>query len=209
MILIFRKLYWGNANTSVASIERSNFDGSNRTTIIKENLYEIVAMAVDHTSGKLYWIDDEEGIHYKIERSNLDGSNREFIFHGKHQQPVHISVDAEKVYWIDWVYNALWTINKNKTAGDTPKELRSYYDSFKDANPTSVITRDNSGNFNCEVIFKKNVVQRPAANLAILESFNNLTTSTEESDSKQDILISCLNNGIYIEVNNTCLCIPG
>ncbi|XP_033231013.1 protein cueball isoform X2 [Belonocnema kinseyi] len=201
-----RHLYWGNANKSNASIERSNLDGGNRITIIKDNLYEPVAVAVDHATGKLYWIDDEEGIHYKIERSDLDGSNREFIFHGKHQQPVHISVDNKNVYWIDWVYNAAWMIDKSKKPGDIPKQLRSYHDTVKDANPTSVITRDNSGKINCEAFTRQNI-QRPVVEPTILESFNNLTTSTEESDLKHENLSRCSNNGLY--VGNTCYCKPG
>ena len=205
----FRHIYWANANTSNASIERSNLDGSNRITIIKDNLYEPVAVTVDHATGKLYWIDDEEGIHYKIERSDLDGLNREFIFHGKHQQPVHISVDNEKIYWIDWVYNAAWTIDKYRKPGDFPKQLRSYHDLVKDANPTSVITRDNSGKVNCEALIRQNNIKRPVINQTFSESFNNLTTSTEESDSKPKNLTPCSNNGLINQGGSTCLCSPG
>lgn len=204
-----RHLYWGNTNSSNPSIERSNLDGSNRTIIIKDNLYEPVAVTVDHTTGKLYWMDDEEGIHYKIERSDLDGSNREFIFHGKHQQPVHISVDSENIYWIDWVHNAAWTLSKNKIAGNTPRKIRSYFELFKDANPTSVITRDNSGIVNCEIVSKQKNVQRLLAKPTYFESFNNLTTSTEESDSEQNHPIHCSSNGKYIQVDNSCHCEPG
>lgn len=163
-------------------------------------------MAVDHATGKLYWIDDEEGIHYKIERSDLDGSNREFIFHGKHQQPVHISVDNKNIYWIDWVYNAAWMIDKSKKPGDIPKQLRSYHDSVKDANPTSVITRDNSGKINCDAFVRQNI-QRPVVKTTISESFNNLTTSTEESDLKHENRTRCSNNGLH--EGNTCYCKPG
>ncbi|XP_051173402.1 protein cueball [Leptopilina boulardi] len=201
-----RYLYWGNTNTK--SIERSNFDGSNKTTIIKENLYEPVAVTVDHTSGKLYWIDDEEGIHYKIERSDLDGLNRELIFHGEHQQPVHISVDFNRIYWIDWVYNAAWMINKNKKSGNIPIKFKSYHESSKDVYAVSVITRDNSGIINCSVFAEKKS-QFPIANVTSLTSFNNLTASIEENDLNRINIIHCLNNGLYNEIEKSCYCKPG
>lgn len=64
-----RHIYWTNNNNSYSSIERSNLDGSNQTTIINENLYDPLAIAIDHINEKLYWIDDIEGIRIKIERS--------------------------------------------------------------------------------------------------------------------------------------------
>lgn len=208
MIVIFgfRHLYWGSVNKKFACIDRSNLDGSNRMTIIKDNLYEPVAVAVDHTSKKLYWIDDEEGIHYKIERSDLDGLNRELIFHGKHQQPVHISVDLNRIYWVDWVYNAVWTINKNRKAGNTPNELRSYYESSKDVNPVSVLTRDNSGIINCSTVFAGEKLKFPVTSVVSTPSFNGLTASTEESDVNHYIVKHCVNNGSYNAADDSCSC---
>lgn len=178
-------------------------------TIIKDNIYEPVAVTVDEISRKLYWIDDEEGINYKIERSDLDGLNRELIFHGKHQQPVYMTVDLNKIYWIDWVYNAAWVINKIKEAGNTPIKLRSYYELSKDANPVSVITRVNSGSINCSTDTPKKKKKIPEENVISNTIFNNLTASTEETDLNQFTIIHCLNNGIYNKVDKSCSCRPG
>lgn len=204
-----RYLYWGNTNSKYPSIQRSNYDGSNKMTIIKDNIYEPVAVTVDEISRKLYWIDDEEGINYKIERSDLDGLNRELIFHGKHQQPVYMTVDLNKIYWIDWVYNAAWVINKIKEAGNTPIKLRSYYELSKDANPVSVITRVNSGSINCSTDTPKKKKKIPEENVISNTIFNNLTASTEETDLNQFTIIHCLNNGIYNKVDKSCSCRPG
>ena len=179
--------------------------------MVSSNLYEPVSVAVDHTTGKLYWIDDEEGIHYKIERSNLDGSNRELLIHGNHQQPVHIAVDREFVYWADWVYSAVWVIKKNMKVGDMPTEFKSYFSSKRDSDPSSIITRDNVGSINCEIMFK---LEREAANRftpspIVTESFNNLTTSTEEVNSVIESAKSCWHDGHYNELDHTCICKPG
>lgn len=200
-----------NSNTSNPSIECSNFDGSDRSIVIKENLYEPLAVAIDHTDRKLYWIDDVEGIHFKIERSNLDGSQRELLVHNKHQQPVYLAVDNESIYWTDWVYNAVWSMPKNAKAGDYPSKFKSYYDSRRDADPAGIVTRDNVGQMNCATILspiEKKIKSVPAPRL-VAETFNNLTTSTEESDLTTENSKYCLNDGRLNKTTNTCRCEEG
>ncbi|XP_029174377.1 protein cueball isoform X2 [Nylanderia fulva] len=205
-------IYWANSNTTNPSIERSNLDGSDRTIVVKENLYEPLAVAIDHAQQKLYWIDDVEGIHFKIERSNLDGSERELLVLNKHQQPIYLAVDNESVYWSDWVHRAVWSMPKNVKVGDYPTKFKSYYESKKDANPAGIVTRDNVGKIDCAAVFsmlekRRNLsepVSRPSA-----ETFNNLTTSTEESDLTTESSKNCLNNGHLNKTDGTCRCKPG
>ncbi|XP_076237819.1 low-density lipoprotein receptor repeat domain-containing protein cueball [Calliopsis andreniformis] len=199
-------IYWVNSNNTNSSVERSNLDGSGRITVIKENLYEPLAVAIDHAEEKLYWIDDVEGIRVKIERSNLDGSQRELLVHAKHQQPLYLAVDREAIYWSDLVFRSIWTTPKNATAGDVPTEFKSY-SSNQDANPTGIIARDNVGSIDCAAIAR----HRQKANLAsysakVVESFNNLTTSTEESDLTTEY---CLNEGHVDVTDGSCHCKPG
>ncbi|EZA62044.1 Protein cueball [Ooceraea biroi] len=205
-------IYWVNSNTTDPSIERSNLDGSDRIIVIKENLYEPLAIAVDHAEQKIYWIDDVEGIHFKIERSNLDGSEREMLVHSKHQQPVYLAVDSESIYWSDWVHSAIWTMPKNAKAGDIPMKFKSYYDSKRDADPAGIVTRDNVGNIDCLAILprmeKRTNLSKPVLRV-ITETFNNLTTSTEESDLTTESSSYCLNDGQLNKINNTCQCKPG
>lgn len=204
-------IYWANSNSESPSIERSNLDGSDRTIVVGENLYEPVAVAIDHAQQKLYWIDDVEGIHYKIERSNLDGSERELLVHSKHQQPAYLAVDNESMYWSDWVYSAVWTMPKKAVVGNYPTKFISYYDSRRDANPAGIVTRDNVGKIDCAAIFstfnKKRNLSEPVSRP--LATYNNLTTSTEESDSTTEISKYCLNNGHANKTDDTCRCKPG
>jgi len=210
-MIFFRHIYWANSNSATPTIERSNLDGSERITVIKENLYEPVAVAVDHAEQKIYWIDDVEGINFKIERSNLDSSNRELLVHSRHQQPVYLAVDSESIYWSDWVYSAIWAMPKNTKPGNIPIEFKSYYGSKRDADPAGIVTRDNVGNIDCLAIQSR---MGKRANLStfvpreMIETFNNLTTSTELSDLTTENF-RCLNNGRLNKMNDTCYCKPG
>ncbi|XP_076172918.1 low-density lipoprotein receptor repeat domain-containing protein cueball [Ptiloglossa arizonensis] len=205
-------IYWVNSNNTNPSVERSNLDGSERITIVKDNLYEPLAVTVDYAEEKLYWIDDAEGIGNKIERSNLDGTERELLVHFKRQQPVSLTTDHDTIYWTDWVYRAIWTMSKNSKAGERPKEFKSYYTSYHDADPFGIIARDNTGSIDCAA-FAKLKRRTNYANATSVrttaESFNNLTTSTEESELTTESSKNCLNDGQMDENDNTCHCKPG
>ncbi|XP_011689736.1 PREDICTED: protein cueball [Wasmannia auropunctata] len=205
------RIYWVNSNISNPSIECSNLDGSNRMIVTRENLYEPLAVAIDHAERKLYWIDDVEGIHFRIERSNLDGSQRELLVQNKRQQPVHLAVDNEAIYWSDLVHSAVWTMPKNAKPEDYPTKFKSYYDPRRDADPAGIVTRDNVGRIDCVTIpsatekkMKLALASRPAP-----ETFNNLTTSTEESDLTTESSKYCLNDGQLNKTSDTCRCKPG
>ncbi|KAG7205627.1 hypothetical protein KM043_007590 [Ampulex compressa] len=207
-----RHLYWTNSNSTNPSIERSRLDGSDRRTVIEENLYEPVAVAVDHVEQKLYWLDDVEGINFKIERSNFDGSERELLVHSKHQQPVYLAVDRDSIYWSDRVYSSVWTMPKNCKPGTQPTIFKSYHASNRDADPASILTRDNVGRIDCEAIARMekrtNVLKPSTANVPVY-TYNNLTTSTEESDLTTESSRYCLNDGHLERKSGACRCKPG
>jgi len=213
-MIFSRRIYWTNSNRTNPSIEYSNLDGSNRTIIFKgpHVLYEPLAVAIDHAERKLYWIDDVEGIHFKIERSNLDGSEREVLVYNTHQQPAYLAVDSESIYWSDWVHNAIWTMPKNIKAGDYPTKFRSF-DLRYNADPIGIVTRDNVGKIDCATI--ASMIEKKRANLSrpvpqpLNETFNNLTTSTEESDLTTESSRYCLNDGHLNKTDKTCHCKPG
>lgn len=174
-------------------------------TVISDNLYEPLGLTIDHMSSKLYWSDDEEGIHFKIESSSLDGHNRTTLFHGKHQQPVDIAVDRANVYWTDWIHRAVWWMPKEAKEGNFPKKFTSYYETQQE-DPTTIITRDNVGSgIDCRTYRSHSVKTTTAATaattstvttpLVVVESYNNLTTSTEENDLHNDKTLVCLNLG--------------
>ena len=73
-------IYWTNMGDYAAndgSIERSNLDGSNVTTIVKAGgTWTGKQLVLDKQNGKLYW-SDREGL--RVMRANLDGSRLETL----------------------------------------------------------------------------------------------------------------------------------
>ena len=206
-----RRLYWANSNISNPSIESSNLDGSNATIIISENLYEPLGVAVDRWTDKLYWIDDAEGIYYKIERSNLDGSNRELLLRAKHQQPYDIAVDRNRIYWTDRASKAVWSIKKHAPASNKAKKWASFDDPNRDFDPKSIVTRDDMSDVECGLMRSAKKI-----NTAIIdrehgrkERVNNLMTSTKKIQLTTQNSIVCFNGGLLNKNTNTCRCKPG
>jgi DNA-binding beta-propeller fold protein YncE len=104
-------IYWtnmGNPSAKDGSIERSDLQGKNLTTIIPVGgTFTPKQLQLDKKNGKLYW-SDREGM--RVMRSNLDGSGIETLVETGHGDAdrrdarnwcVGIAVDAEggKVYW--------------------------------------------------------------------------------------------------------------
>ena len=107
-----RHLYWTNMgipNENDGSIERVDFDGQNRTTIIaKGDTFTPKQLHLEKKGRKLYWC-DREGM--RVMRSNLDGSKIETLVDpsGGDSRPgtdatkwcVGIAVDPDRrqIYW--------------------------------------------------------------------------------------------------------------
>ncbi|XP_011160351.1 protein cueball isoform X1 [Solenopsis invicta] len=200
------RIYWTNSNKSHPSIEYSNLDGSNRTVVINrtmiENLYEPVAVVIDHAEQKLYWIDDIEGVPFNIGRSNLDGSQWELLLQKNHQQPIYLAVDNESIYWSDSVSSTVWTMPKNPKAEDNPTKFITYNDPRKHhLSPAGIVTRDNVRQIDCAMIKK-----RP--NLPVLAiPLSHVTTRTESVTIKSSKY--CLNDGYLNKTDDTCRCKEG
>ncbi|XP_017885402.1 protein cueball [Ceratina calcarata] len=205
-----RHIYWVDSSTSSPSIERSNLDGSNRTTVISERLHEPIAVAVDHIEEKLYWIDDVEGIRIKIERSNLDGTKRELLAHPKRQRPSYMAVDRNSIYWSDTVHKVVWTLPKTMKPDDVVVEPSMFgsQDKYLDAIPAGILARDNVGKLDCAAMSKtKHKTSLTGLTYAQRgESYINLTTSTEESEPTTESSKYCLNDGRLDRGNSTCQC---
>jgi hypothetical protein len=107
-----RHIYWTNMGNPAAddgSIERADFDGQNRRTIVPEGgTFTPKQVQLEKTRGKLYWC-DREGM--RLMRANLDGSNIETLVDTGQGDPrpgpdptkwcvgVAIDVVGGKVYW--------------------------------------------------------------------------------------------------------------
>ncbi len=104
-------IYWTNMGDYAAddgSIERSNLDGSNVTTIVKTGgTWTGKQLVLDQHNGKLYW-SDREGL--RVMRANLDGSALETLVEtGRGDEArkdqrnwcvgMAVDVAAGKIYW--------------------------------------------------------------------------------------------------------------
>jgi DNA-binding beta-propeller fold protein YncE len=104
-------LYWSNMGKPKeedGSVERSDLDGSNLTTVVPMGgAFTPKQLKLDQKHGKLYW-SDREGM--RVMRSNLDGSNIETLVETGHGDAarldprnwcVGIAVDPDggKIYW--------------------------------------------------------------------------------------------------------------
>jgi DNA-binding beta-propeller fold protein YncE len=105
-------IYWtnmGNPKANDGSIERADFDGQHRKTIVPEGgTFTPKQLQLERKSGKLYWC-DREGM--RVMRANLDGSDIETLVDTSRGDPrpgpdatkwcvgVAIDVDGGKVYW--------------------------------------------------------------------------------------------------------------
>lgn len=166
-------------------------------------------MAIDHAEEKIYWIDDVEGIQVKIERSNIDGSGREVLVHLRRQQPDYLAVDDRSIYWTDVVSKAVWTAPKDANPGNVPTQFKSYFSSHPDDDPAGIVARDNAGRIDCPAIAK--ISQRAnflnaSSPRTTVQSFNNLITSTEESDLTTESSKYCFNDGHVNKTDGRCRC---
>jgi hypothetical protein len=104
-------IYWtnmGNPNANDGSIDRSDLDGRNITTIVpKGGTFTPKQLQLDKKNGKIYW-SDREGM--RVMRSNLDGSLIETLVETGNGETdrrdarnwcVGIALDVEggKIYW--------------------------------------------------------------------------------------------------------------
>src|SRR5882672_9921094 len=104
-------IYWtnmGNPSANDGSIDRSDLDGGNITTIVPAGgTFTPKQLQLDKKNGKVYW-SDREGM--RVMRSNLNGSNIETLVETGHGEAdrrdarnwcVGMAVDAAggKFYW--------------------------------------------------------------------------------------------------------------
>jgi hypothetical protein len=105
-------IYWtnmGNPSADDGSIERADFDGHNRTTIVAPGgTFTPKQLQLEKTSQKLYWC-DREGM--RVMRANIDGSHIQTLVDTSQGDPrpgpdltkwcvgVAIDVDRGQLYW--------------------------------------------------------------------------------------------------------------
>jgi len=96
---INRKLYW--CDSDYDTIEYSNLDGTGRTVLVNNGLDQPRGMAIDPSSGHIYWSD--WGAVPKIEKVKLDGTERQVIINSSLVWPNDLTINYEvsKLCWVD------------------------------------------------------------------------------------------------------------
>nr|XP_010969732.1 low-density lipoprotein receptor-related protein 2 isoform X1 [Camelus bactrianus] len=99
--------------TNINRIDMVDLDGSQRVTLITENLGRPRGIALDPTVGYLFFSDWQSlSGAPKIERAFMDGSNRKDLVNRKLGWPGGITLDilSNRVYWVDSRFDYIETV---------------------------------------------------------------------------------------------------
>lgn len=98
---------WGD----VPKIERALQDGSERVTLVKDDIIWPNGLAVDYMTKRIYWLDAKlhtlNSIDYKGARRQVVLRSDQFIKH-----PFALDVFEDFVYWSDWELESVLKTNK-------------------------------------------------------------------------------------------------
>uniref|UniRef100_A0A8C9P8W0 Low-density lipoprotein receptor-related protein 5 n=1 Tax=Spermophilus dauricus TaxID=99837 RepID=A0A8C9P8W0_SPEDA len=106
-------LYFTNMQDRAAKIERTALDGTEREVLFTTGLIRPVALVVDNTLGRLFWVDADLK---RIESCDLSGANRLTLEDANIVQPVGLAVLGRHLYWIDRQQQMIERVEK--TTGD-------------------------------------------------------------------------------------------
>ncbi|XP_044007721.1 very low-density lipoprotein receptor-like isoform X2 [Aphidius gifuensis] len=96
---IYNHIYWTDAQKN--TIELANFEGNMRKTLIRDQIQEPRAIALNPLEGWMFWTD--WGDEARIERAGMDGSHRSVIVGNDVSWPNGLTLDliGKRVYWVD------------------------------------------------------------------------------------------------------------
>lgn len=109
-------IYW--IDSTLHSIQVASEDGSQRGTVVSENMGHARALAIDAGEGIMFWTDWEES-KPRVERATLAGKDRVVIWQIRDLSqagwPNGIALDpyAKRVYWVDAKFDSIHTISYN------------------------------------------------------------------------------------------------
>jgi DNA-binding beta-propeller fold protein YncE len=205
-----KKIYWtnmGNVSANDGTVERSDLDGSNLTTIVpKAGTWTPKQLKLDAKHGKLYW-SDREGM--RIMRANVDGSNIETLVETAQGDAarkdarnwcvgIALDVDGGKVYWTQKgsggngrIFRANLEIPKGEDALS-----RSDIELLFDALPEPI---DMDLDLTHRVMYWTDRGDPPRGNTVSRAPMDPKTLDTHRGD--QEILVSGLKEGIGIALD--------
>ncbi|XP_034951000.1 very low-density lipoprotein receptor isoform X2 [Chelonus insularis] len=114
---IYNHIYWTDAGKN--TIEIANFEGNMRKTLIKDQIQEPRAIALNPLEGWMFWTD--WGDEARIERAGMDGSHRSVIVGSEVTWPNGLTLDliGRKVYWVDAKLHIIASCNYDGSARRT------------------------------------------------------------------------------------------
>lgn len=209
-----RKIYWTNSYFKNASIECMDLSGDGRRIIRQKDLYKPRGIVVDQLSDRIYYVVDQQGMHYTVESLSIDAKNgdeAEVIVKGLDSTPSNLAVTRDLIFWTDHRHNAVWMHSKwpsKKDNNETETEL-------EEANkpniviklaetPSGIVTRTRfmttlQNDQHCSGVVKK--IKHLLLNSPQKNTPTNGTHLAIESKSDY-----CLNGGEYIAQSGICIC---
>ncbi|XP_035214506.1 vitellogenin receptor-like [Stegodyphus dumicola] len=90
-------------------IERAEMDGSNRTAIISENIFNPLSLTVDFIPKLIYWFDSKYNI---LECTDFHGQSRKVILISHAYSPLTFTIFEDYVFFADYNTDSLIRCNK-------------------------------------------------------------------------------------------------
>jgi low-density lipoprotein receptor-related protein 4 len=91
-------------------IERASMDGSERLSIISENLFHPNGLTIDYSNNRLYFVDAGTKV---LEFVNFDGTGRNRLITDNIQHPFGIDVFEKSIFWSDWETQGILVVDKH------------------------------------------------------------------------------------------------
>lgn len=217
-----RQLYWTNAKSRNASVERVSLNGTERRIIANKAINDPRGIVVDQLLDRVFWIDDTIGIFYAIESAKLDGSDRQLVMKDKQQNPTQLAITDDSIYWTDLDGKEVWKYPKP-----------SYDASASTSNATLNVTTESSNvslkpikvaSFEKDVLgivartgFYQHLVKDSHCAKYVEDMKNKLMNIAKSATTPNPIDVRvqqlqnehCVNGGTFHVQNNLCFCLPG
>ncbi|XP_059469040.1 protein cueball isoform X2 [Neocloeon triangulifer] len=185
-----RKLFWSNRNYERSFIESIDLKTHSRTMVL-ENLYSPNGLALDLRSpGRLYWVDDVDGIDFNVHSARLDGSENKLLYQGRRQHPDSIIiVDHKTLMWTDMNNYKIWLHDVGSDSEPT-----TYFNVDK---PLSLVAYPSTSDFTSVCKTSEPVAETP------------LVPSQPKISPNSASMVFCLNGGLNNTATESCKCLPG
>ncbi|XP_036337286.1 protein cueball-like isoform X2 [Rhagoletis pomonella] len=217
-----RQLYWTNSNFSNASIERIGLDGSDRTVIVRGDMFAPHGIVVDQLTDRIYYVVAQRGVHFSVESANLDGTDRTVIMKGLNNEPFSLAVTTDAIFWTDNTNRAIW--GHSKFVND-PESITPAKEEVEDGG--NVAMEEKTGarmilqfgvkprGIVARVHYLTHSVNDQHCHQVVASIKSRLLSFVKPTDSALDVNTNflrqnyCLNGGEFVAQTNRCICKVG